>query len=91
VPVRLRARRHFVGGGNKHCRHEPLNVVRKGWPGLQTAICMWPKQPNTNGNNLLVYSPSHAQLAAKTISNQILAPAAVAFDPSGNLAIANWG
>jgi hypothetical protein len=46
---------------------------------------------NTNGNNVLVYSPSHAQLAAKTISNQILAPTAVAFDSSGNLTIAKGG
>ena len=60
-------------------------MVRKGWPWLQTAIC------NTNGNNVLVYSPSHAQLAAKTISDPALAPTAVAFDSSGNLAIANAG
>lgn len=39
----------------------------------------------------LVYGPSHAQLAAETISNQILAPTVVPFDPSGNLAIANAG
>lgn len=49
------------------------------------------KPLGTNGNSVLVYGPSHAQLAAETISNQILAPTVVPFDSSGNLAIANAG
>jgi DNA-binding beta-propeller fold protein YncE len=44
---------------------------------------------NTGGNQVLVYSPAHAQLTAKTITANISSPASVAFDPSGNVWVAN--
>lgn len=44
---------------------------------------------NTAANNVLVYSPAHAQLVAKTITAGISAPTAVAFDSRGNLWVAN--
>lgn len=46
---------------------------------------------NNGGNNILVYSPAHAQLPAKTITENISSPTAVAFDPNGNLWAANAG
>jgi DNA-binding beta-propeller fold protein YncE len=44
---------------------------------------------NTGANQVLVYSPAHAQLTAKTITANISTPASVAFDPSGNVWVAN--
>lgn len=44
---------------------------------------------NTNGNNILVYSPAYVQLTSKTITKGISGPTAVAFDPDGNLWVAN--
>jgi DNA-binding beta-propeller fold protein YncE len=46
---------------------------------------------NNGGNNILVYSPKHNELAGKTITQNISAPTAVAFDSYGNLWVANAG
>lgn len=46
---------------------------------------------NYSGNNILVYSPNHVQLSAKTITKNISGPTAVAFDLIGNLWVANGG
>ncbi len=46
---------------------------------------------NTNGNEVLVYNVSHAQVPAKTITSNVALPTAVAFDPNGNLWVANTG
>jgi DNA-binding beta-propeller fold protein YncE len=46
---------------------------------------------NTGGNNILVYGPAHAQLAAQTIEVGISGPTAVALDPNGNVWVANAG
>lgn len=46
---------------------------------------------NNSGNNVLVYSPAHAQIAAKTISTGIANPTALAFDQFSDLWVANAG
>ena len=46
---------------------------------------------NNGGNNILAYSPAHAQMGAKTIRKNISGPTAVAFDLIGNLWVANGG
>ena len=46
---------------------------------------------NTNGNEILVYSPAHVQLTAKTITKGISNPTGVAFDLYGDLWVANVG
>ncbi len=44
---------------------------------------------NTLGDQVLVYSPAYQQLTAKTITQDILSPLMVAFDPTGNLWVSN--
>lgn len=46
---------------------------------------------NALGNNILVYSPAHNQLASETITAGISIPSGVAFDSRGNLWVANAG
>ncbi|MGH9641254.1 MAG: hypothetical protein ACRD3Q_02385 [Terriglobales bacterium] len=46
---------------------------------------------NTSSSEILVYSPTHAQLASKTITADVSLPTSVAFDPNGNLWVANNG
>jgi DNA-binding beta-propeller fold protein YncE len=46
---------------------------------------------NNGGNNVLVYSPTHTQIASKIISENVNAPTSVAFDLNGNLWVANAG
>src|SRR5579864_6253079 len=44
---------------------------------------------NSNGNDVLVYSPTYTQLTAKTITTNISSPTAVVIDPIGQIWIAN--
>ncbi|MGB8012412.1 MAG: hypothetical protein WCF68_12410 [Terriglobales bacterium] len=46
---------------------------------------------NTDGNNILVFSPSYSQLRSKTITAGINAPTSLVFDSLGNLWVANSG
>lgn len=46
---------------------------------------------NSNGNQVLVYSPAHVQLTGKTITKNVSTPNAVAFDLDGNLWVGNGG
>jgi DNA-binding beta-propeller fold protein YncE len=46
---------------------------------------------NNGGNDVLVYNPTHGQIASKTIVEGINHPSAVAFDSQGNLWVANTG
>lgn len=46
---------------------------------------------NSGGNNILIYNPAYNQLSAKTITSNVINPTGVAFDPSGNLWVANYG
>lgn len=46
---------------------------------------------NTNGNEVLVYNPSHMQVPSKRISKNVSVPTAVAFDGNGNLWVGNDG
>jgi DNA-binding beta-propeller fold protein YncE len=45
---------------------------------------------NAGGNNILVYSPSFTQVTSKTITQNVSSLTAVAFDPLGNLWVANY-
>jgi hypothetical protein len=44
---------------------------------------------NEGGNQILVYTPTYTQSAAKTITQGVNSPTAVDFDPQGNLWVAN--
>jgi len=46
---------------------------------------------NTNGNNILVFSPGYALQSADTITQGVSYPTGVAVDPLGNLWVANSG
>src|SRR5262249_44231816 len=46
---------------------------------------------NSGGNDILVYNASYVQVTAKTITENINTPTGVAFDPAGNLWVANYG
>jgi DNA-binding beta-propeller fold protein YncE len=46
---------------------------------------------NSSGNDILVYSPSYVQETSKTISQNVINPTGVAFDPWGHLWVANYG
>jgi hypothetical protein len=62
------------------------------WPELSAGVWRWTQKAtlyvaNTNGNQVLVYNPSHEQVPAMTLPANLSQPTGVVFDISG---ISGW-